>query len=96
MLMLRRALFVVAMVTIVVLVAMFVYSNPEPIDVDVGLARFEGVSMATVFAAVFACGWVFGLVCAGLALWRSAGEKRRLRRDLQYAETELRSLRKLP
>lgn len=94
--MLRRASFIAAMIFIVVLVAMFVYSNPEPIDVDVGIARFESVSMATVFAAVFGCGWVFGLVSAGLALWRSAGEKRRLRRDLKYAEAELRSLRKLP
>lgn len=94
--MMRRVAFAAVLVAIVVLVAMFAYSNPEPIDVDVGVARFERVSMATVFAVVFACGWLFGLVSAALALMRSARERRRLRRDLQYAETELRSLRKLP
>lgn len=96
MLMLRRLAFVALLAGIVVLVAVFAYSNPEPIDVDVGVMRFEGVSMATVFAAVFACGWLFGLLSAGLALLKSSRERRRLRRDLQYAETELRSLRKLP
>ena len=96
MLMLRRIAFAAVLVIIVVLVAMFAYSNPEPIDVDVGVTRFESVSMAIVFAAVFACGWVFGLISAGLALLRSSRERRRLRRDLQFAETELRSLRKLP
>jgi uncharacterized membrane protein YciS (DUF1049 family) len=92
----RRIAFAAVLIAIVVLVAMFAYSNPEPIDVDVGVARFERVSMATVFAVVFACGWVFGLISAALALMRSARERRRLRRDLQHAETELRSLRKLP
>jgi len=96
MLIVRRVLFVSFLVLIVVLAAMFSYSNPEPIDIDVGIARFENVSMAIVFAAVFVSGWVFGLVSAGLALLKSGRERRRLRRDLQFAETELRSLRKLP
>jgi uncharacterized integral membrane protein len=96
MLIVRRVLFVSCLVLIVVLAAMFAYSNPEPIDVDVGIARFENVSMAIVFVAVFVSGWVFGLVSVGFALLRSARERRRLRRDLQFAETELRSLRKLP
>jgi len=96
MLIVRRVLFVSFLVLIVVLAAMFSYSNPEPIDIDVGIARFESVSMAIVFAAVFVSGWVFGLVSAGLALLNSGRERRRLRRDLQFAETELRSLRKLP
>jgi hypothetical protein len=69
----------------------FAYSNPEPIDVDVGFLRFEQVSMAAAFAIVLATGWLLGLVSAGIALWRSAGEKRRLRQDLKYAEAELRT-----
>ena len=36
-------------------------------------------------------GTLIGVFSAGLALWRSAGEKRRLKRDLQYAEAELRA-----
>ena len=69
----------------------FAYSNPEPIDVDVGLTRFEQVPMAAAFAIVLAVGWLLGLLSAAIALWRSAGEKRRLKQDLKYAEAELRA-----
>lgn len=75
---------------------MFAYSNPQPIDVDIGVARFEGVSMAVAFAVALAIGWVLGLLSAGVALWRSAGEKRRLRQDLEYAEAERRARQASP
>ena len=47
--------------------------------------------MAVAFAVVVAFGWLLGLLSAGIALWRSAREKRRLRQDLKYAEAELRT-----
>ena len=63
------------------LAAMFAYSNPQPIDVDIGLrearARVDG---ARVRGRRSSCGWLFGLLTARLTLWRNAGEKRRLRR----------------
>jgi uncharacterized integral membrane protein len=93
---LRRLAFIAALVVLILLAAVFAYTNPEPIDVDVGLMRFERVSMTVVFVVVFALGWLFGLFSAGLALWRSTREKRRLRQDLAYAEAELRTLRKAP
>jgi uncharacterized membrane protein YciS (DUF1049 family) len=93
---LRRIAFALVLVVFMLAAAVFAYSNPQPIAVDIGLVRFEQVSMAVAFAVVFAFGWLFGLLSAGLALWRTAGEKRRLRRDLRYAETELSSLRRLP
>jgi uncharacterized membrane protein YciS (DUF1049 family) len=93
---LRRIAFVLLLVAFMLAAAVFAYSNPQPIAVDIGIARFEQVSLAVAFAAVFAGGWLFGLLTAGLALWRSAGEKRRLRKDLRYAETELSSRKALP
>jgi len=69
----------------------FAYSNPQPIDVDIGLVRFEQVSMAVAFAVALAFGWLLGVLSAALTLWRSAGEKRRLRQDLRYAEAALRA-----
>jgi hypothetical protein len=86
---LRRLVFVAVLLVLMLLVGVFAYSNPNPIDVDIGLMRFEQVSMATAFAIVLAVGWLFGLLSAGVALWRSAGERRRLRQDLKYAEAEL-------
>jgi uncharacterized membrane protein YciS (DUF1049 family) len=87
--MLRRLAFVAVLLVLMLLTGVFAYSNPAPIDVDVGVMRFEQVSMAAAFAIVLAVGWVLGVLSAGIALWRSAGEKRRLRQDLKYAEAEL-------
>ena len=93
---LRRLAFIFLLIVLMVLAAMFAYSNPQPIDVDIGLFRVEQISMALAFAVVFVCGWLFGLLTAGLTLWRNAREKRRLRKDLRYAEAELSTLRGLP
>ena len=93
---LRRIAFVLLLIVLMLLAAVFAYSNPQPIDVDIGIARLEQISMAAAFFAVFVCGWLFGLLTAGLALLRSAGEARRLRRDLRHAETELGTLRGAP
>jgi hypothetical protein len=93
---LRRLSWAAALVLLVLMGAMFAYSNPEPIDVDIGLRRFEGVAPAAVFAIVLALGWLLGLLTAVAALWRSAAEKRRLRQDLDYAQAELRMRRESP
>jgi len=87
----RRLAFATVLLLLILLTGVFAYSNPQPIDVDIGLARFEQVSMAVAFALVLALGWLLGVLSAGLALWRSAGEKRRLKQDLEYAEAELRA-----
>lgn len=91
---LRRLSLVAVLIVLALLAAVFASSNPEAIDVDIGFMRFERVSLAAAFAVVLVLGWVLGLLSAALALWRSAGEKRRLRQDLQYAETELGTRRK--
>jgi uncharacterized integral membrane protein len=93
---LRRIAFALLLVVLILLAAMFAYSNPQPIDVDVGFAKIEQVSMALAFAVVLICGWLFGLLTAALALWRNAAEKRRLRKNLSYAEAELNTQRGAP
>ena len=93
---LRRLVSVISLVALVLLAAVFAYSNPEPIDVDIGVTRFEQVPMAAAFAVVLVLGWVLGLLSAAAALWRSRVEKRRLRHDLQFAEAELRTHRESP
>ena len=57
-----------------------------------GVAR----AVTLVLACAFGLGWVFGLVCAGLALLRMLRERNRMRRDLRYAESERSALRALP
>jgi uncharacterized membrane protein YciS (DUF1049 family) len=90
---LRVILLAVVLTVFVLLAATFAYDNPQPIDVDIGVARLQGVSMAVTFVVVFACGWAFGVLSAALSLVRSANERRRLRKDLRYVEAELATLR---
>jgi uncharacterized integral membrane protein len=87
----RRLAFAAVLILLMLLAGVFAYSNPQPIDIDIGLTRFEQVSMALAFAITLILGWLLGVLSAGLALWRSAGEKRRLKQDLKYAEAELRT-----
>ena len=93
---LRRILFAALSIALMLLAAMFAYSNPTPIDVDIGFVKVERVSLALVFAVVFVSGWLFGLLTVARALWRSATEKRRLERSLRHAEAELSTLRAAP
>jgi uncharacterized integral membrane protein len=88
---LLSALLLVALIT-----AVFAYSNPDRIAVDIGIVRFESVPVSLAFVTSIAIGWVFGLASAGLALLRLSRERRRLRRDLKLAEAEVKSLRSLP
>lgn len=96
MLTVRRVGLVAVALLFVLIAALFAYNNPDPIVVDTGFARFENVSLSAALAIAFATGWLFGLLCAGIALLRMAGERRRLRRDLRFAEAEISSLRNLP
>lgn len=91
MLTVRRLVFAAVLIALMLLTGVFAYSNPQPIDIDLGFMRFEGVSMAVAFAVTLALGWLLGILSAGLALWRSGGEKRRLKQDLKFAEAELRT-----
>ncbi len=73
--------------------AVFAYNNPQAIDVDIGFMRIEQVPDGCRLRIVFACGWVFGVLSALLSLLRMASnERRRLRKDLRFAEAELASL----
>jgi hypothetical protein len=87
----RRLAFAAVLVVLMLLTGVFAYSNPQPIDIDVGFTKFERVSMALAFAIALALGWALGVISVALTLWRSAGEKRRLTQDLKYAEAELRA-----
>lgn len=87
----RRLAYATVLISLLLLTGVFAYSNPQPIDVDIGFTRFEQVPMAVAFTIALALGWLLGVLSAGLALWRSAGEKRRLKQDLKYAEAELRA-----
>ena len=93
---LRRATYFLVLVLLVLVALVLAYSNPEPVTLDIGIARIENVSMSVALAGAFAVGWLFGLISAAAALLRMMGDRRRLRREIRFAEAELSSLRGLP
>lgn len=93
---LRRAALIVALLLAVLLTAVFAFNNPERIPIDLGILRLEAVPVPLAFAVCLAIGWVLGLASAGTAVLRMSRERRRLRRSLRLAESEVRSLRSLP
>ena len=89
---LRRLLFVAVLLLLMLMTGVFAYSNPEPIDIDVGFLRFEQVSMAVAFAIVLALRVaarprVGRYRAAGVRPARSAA----CARICKYAEAELRT-----
>ena len=48
---LRRLAFAAVLILLLLATGVFAYSNPEPIDIDVGLTRFEQVPMAVAFGS---------------------------------------------
>ncbi len=92
----RRIALFLAFFAVVLIAAVFAYNNPGSIDVDVAFTRFEDVPISFAFAVAIGLGWLFGLLSAGAAVARMAGERRRLRRKLRSAEGEVRGLRSLP
>ena len=93
--MLRRIVFPLVLFAVLVLAVLFAALNPGIIDVDLGLfeTRLQ-ISLALTLA--FAAGWAFGLLCLIVVLIRMVIERRRLRKALRLAESEVHTLRSLP
>ncbi len=92
----RKVFIFLLILVFMAVAAVFAWRNPGSISIDVGFIRLDEVSTAMAFAVAFGLGWVFGLGCASLVLLRMANQRRKLRRSLRLAESEVSSLRSLP
>lgn len=91
----RNLLYLVLLIVVLLAATAFAALNTDVISLDLAVGSFEvKASLAMIIA--FGAGWAFGVLCAGLALMRSYGERRRLRRATNLAEAEVRALRSLP
>ncbi len=94
--MLRKILFIALLLVLVAFAAVISYTNPDPITVDIGVMRLEGVSLALLLAVTFALGWLFGMGAAGFGALRNLLHRRRLKRDLRVARSRIREIDSLP
>ena len=93
--MLRYVLFIVSLVAVFTVAVVFAAINPEPMTLDLAFTTVE-IQTSLALIAFLAVGWVFGMLCAGIALLRLLGERRQLRKSLRLAESEVKSLRSMP
>lgn len=92
----RRVILMALVALIVLIAAIFAFNNPTRVPIDLGVVRLERVPVPVALTVALAIGWGLGLVSAGTAIVRMSAERRRLRRELRLAESELKSLRSLP
>ena len=93
--MIRRVLTLIVVVIAVVFAAVFAKLNTEIIQLDLLFARYE-LAQSFVIIGALIIGVILGLAIASLFLLRVTSERRKLRRALSTAETEITSLRSLP
>jgi len=93
--MIRRTAVVCLIITIFVLMLWFSRINPGVIEIDLAFGTVEP-SIPMAFSITLLLGWIFGLASTGLFVIRLVNERRRLRKSLRIAESEVSSLRSLP
>ena len=93
--MIRKIAIALLILLIFALMLWFTRINPDLIKIDLAFGTIEpSISMA--FAVTFVLGWIFGLACTAVFIIRLVNERRRLRKSLRIAESEVSSLRSLP
>jgi uncharacterized integral membrane protein len=80
---------------IFLLMLLFTSINPGVIKIDLAFVEVEP-SIPVAFAVTFVLGWLFGLACMSVFVVKLINERRRLRKSLRVAESEVSSLRSLP
>ena len=93
--MLKKIGIVVLVFTIFLLMVWFTNSNPGVITLDLAFNTVQP-TIPQAFAVTFVLGWLFGLLCTSMVIFRLSNERRRLRRALRNSESEISSLRSLP
>ncbi|MEM7765315.1 MAG: LapA family protein [Pseudomonadota bacterium] len=93
--MIRRVVTLVLLVAVVLLAAVFASVNTGTIEVDFLFAKYALPQSLVIIGSVVV-GTAVGLLCASFFVVRFMAERRRLRKALRNAETEISSLRSLP
>lgn len=93
--MIRKIAVALLVIVIFALVMWFTRINAGTIRLDLAFGVVES-SIAMAITITFVFGWLFGLACTSVFIIRVVNERRRLRKSLRIAESEVSSLRSLP
>jgi len=93
--MLRYVLFILVVLFVFMVAVVFAASNPGTLSLDLAFAQFE-LQKSLAFIIFLGVGWLFGVLCAGFLMLKMLAERRQLRKSLELAEAEVKSLRSMP
>ena len=93
--MLKRIGIVILIILTFLLMLWFTNRNPGVVTLDLAFGTVQP-SIPLAFSVTFVIGWIFGLMCTSMFIFRLINERRRLRRALSNSESEVSSLRNLP
>jgi uncharacterized membrane protein YciS (DUF1049 family) len=93
--MFRYILYIITILATFLVAVVFAASNPGSIELDLAFTKIE-IQKSLALIAFLGLGWLFGLLCAGVLILKSAADRRQLRKALNLAEAEVKSLRSMP
>ena len=93
--MLRYVVFFLVVLVVFVVAVIFAAINPAPMALDLAFTEIE-MQTSLALISFLGVGWLFGLFCAGILLLKLLSERRQLKKALQLAEAEVKSLRSMP
>lgn len=91
----RNLIFFLLIFLVLMLAIIFAALNPGMIELDYAFGETE-IQKSLALTIAFGIGWIFGLLCAGIALLKAINERRKLRKSLHLAEAEVKTLRSIP
>ena len=93
--MLRYVLFILTVLFVFLVAVVFAASNPGTLVLDLAFTRLE-MQKSLAFILFLGVGWLFGVLCAGFLMLKMLSDRRQMRRSLELAEAEVKSLRSMP
>ena len=93
--MIRYVIFFLVVLVVFMVAVIFAAINPAPMTLDLAFAEIE-MQTSLALISFLGVGWLFGLFCTGILLLRLLSERRQLKKSLQLAEAEVKSLRSMP
>ncbi len=93
--MLRYVLFILTVLFVFLAAVVFAASNPGTLVLDLAFMQVP-MQKSLAFILFLGIGWVFGVLCAGFLMLKMLADRRQMRRALELAEAEVKSLRSMP
>lgn len=93
--MLRYVLFIFIVLFVFLTAVVFAASNPGTLVLDLAFTQLE-LQKSLAFILFLGVGWLFGVLCTAFLMLKLLGERRQLRKALELAEAEVKSLRSMP